>query len=614
MFPFFELSTKSLQSMLQSVILLVAASFLMIHERRTSRVMKSEIELATYSWSGEWKINTTNSDLVKQQARATISNKLNSHLPPEHPQPGPKILWGITSSYGSDMELRRREVIRSTYLSYCKNNDHFVGNSDRICSLADIIEQKVHFDRCQLAYTFVVGGNPDGTEELIDPQAPSRDYLADRTKITNAERDATYLNIKENQFGGKIQTWFAYTSSLIKEGYAFDYVVKADRDTMLCPEEFFSEVSISLPTSPTRIYAGVAVSRYHCGKKKDEHCDRMVSDYYMGGAAEIVSSDLVHHLASLPAERRHQLVVTSHEDITIGNFLLSHPDAVTKIELGKPWGYKVRRRRLWVPVIQFAIKSACACNRKDVVEYCAMRSSSGKMELYLSRLTTHVMSVNEIDGNTSLTFQVDQIEMFDYPEYDRATDEEEAQENQKVIGDEAKKEEEQTPDEKIKEGNTVKDADLQPWRENVVVVVRNPIDDHFKEWFKVIQPNEPVDEMAIRSKNVEALQQLQKSDVKNVYAVRLEHLWDDIVSLERTFGNPNPIDRSMWPALADPIVHAMSHSSNEQVMSRKMCCILRHEVFAYHELLLLSQNLEGPNVQSPQTFGNTARAWNNRPK
>ncbi|KAG7345629.1 hypothetical protein IV203_033160 [Nitzschia inconspicua] len=369
----------------------------------------------------------------------------------------------------------------------------------------------------------------------------------------------------------------------------------------------------------------------------------MVSDYYMGGAAEIVSSDLVHHLASLPAERRHQLVVTSHEDITIGNFLLSHPDAVTKIELGKPWGYKVRRRRLWVPVlwrhdkttkqlgklltnfldyerenrrkdttfdnililptsefseqvIQFAIKSARARNRKDVVEYCAMRSFSGKMELYLSRLITHVMSVNEIDGNTSLTFQVDQMEMFDYPEYDRATDEEEAQENQKVIGDEAKKEEEQTPNEKIKEGNTVKDADLQPWRENVVVVVRNPIDDHFKEWFKVIQPNEPVDKMAIRSKNVEALQQLQKSDVKNVYAVRLGHLWDDIVSLERIFGNP--IDRSMWPALADPIVHAMSHSSNEQVMSRKMCCILRHEVFAYHELLLLSQNLEGPNVQS----------------
>jgi Galactosyltransferase len=641
MLPSRRFSTKLLMATLQAVILLVAASFLMIRERRTSRIIFSEMEISLNGLSEGWKINRLHAQTPFQQPNEiplSIVSEPYAHLPPDRPQPGPKILWGITSAYDFDMELRRRAVIRSSYLSYYKNNDHFVENPHRICSLADVLEQKVHFDRCQLVYTFVIGGNPNGPEEFVDPDASSIDYLVDPSTIKHAERDVTYLNIKENQFRGKMQTWFAYTSRLIKEGHAFDYVVKADSDTMLYPEEFFAEVNQSFPTNPTRVYAGVSVSRKHCGKKKDEHCNKMVSDYYMGGAAEILSADLVHHVASLPAEQRRQLEITNHEDISIGNFVLSHPDLVTKLELGKPWGYKVRRRRLWVPVlwrhdkktkqpgkwlakfilyekeirrrdpkfdnimilptsgfaeqvIKFAIKSACVRNRKTVVEYCAMGSFSGKTELYLSRLTTDIVAIDKVDGNSSLTFQIENVDMFRYPGVDGGADAE-TEELDEDAEDEAEDEEEETPEDKEGEDNPIEEAEMQPWSENVVIALRNPIDDNLKEWFRVVQPNAPVDEMKIQSKNEDALKQLKKSDVKNIYVIRLEHLWDDIQSLEKTLGNPNPINPADWPALTDPIINVMSNSVHGQVMSQHMCCHLQAEIVAYRDLLQMGQNLQ----------------------
>jgi hypothetical protein len=639
--PSLQMSSKSLLSIFQTVILLAAALFLSIHERRTSRIIK-EMEFATYGWSEEWKVYNGQSKNATQQDNSAV-RKLQLLFSAEIPQAGPKILWGITSAYKSDMELRRRLVIRSTYLSYYKNNDHFVDNPDRICSLADLREQKVHFDRCQLVYTFVMGGNPEGPEEFINPDAPSTHYLAEQSNINHSERDATYLNIKENQFGGKMQTWFGYASSLIKEGYKFDYIVKADSDTMLYPEEFFAEVNQSFPTNPTRIYAGVSVSRNHCGKKRDEHCNRMISDYYMGGSVEIVSADLVHYVTSLSRDQRRQLQVTNHEDITIGNFVLSHPESVTKLELSKPWGYKVRRRRLQVPVlwrhdkktkqpgkliskfylyekeirrrdpsfdnimvlptsefseqlIKFAIKSACIHNRKFVVEYCAIGSFSGKTELYLSRMTTDIIAVSKIDGTSPLTFQLEKVEMFNYPVNDGTQAEEAVQEEEDDDETENDNEDRELPEKEEEEDNAVKKAQVQPWRENVVVAVRNPINDHLNEWFEVVQPNVPVDEMKTTSNNFGALNQLKKSNVKNIFVIRVEHIWEDILSLEKILRNPNPVDGADWPALTDPIIDVMSNSAHGKAVSRSMCCQLRHEIAAYYELLLLGQNLKDPSA------------------
>jgi glycosyltransferase involved in cell wall biosynthesis len=611
--------------------------------------MQNEMNAIHSEWAEEWKVGNPQSHdknfqhgTSKRSENSATYPESFSHLAPELPQDGPKILWGITSAYQDDMEVRRRGVVRATYLSYYKNNDHFVSNPDRICSLADVLEKRVHWERCQLAYTFVMGGNPEGAQEFIDPTANSQQYLVDHNNIESPERDVTYLNIKENQFGGKMQTWFAYASSLIKEGYTFDYVAKADSDTMLYPEEFLAQINLSLPREPTAVYSGVSVSRKHCGKKNDEHCNKMLDEYYMGGAAEILSADLAHHVASLSEEQRRHLEISNHEDITIGNFVLSHGD-VTKVELGKPWGYKVRRRRIVVPflwrhdkktkqpgkwlanffayekdkrrrdttrenilvvptsynnelLIKTAIKSACGQNRKTVVEYCAMTFFAGKPELYLSRFTTDILSVNDVDANNQLAVQLEPPTLF---RYSPKEDEEIIKEENEI--DEA--EEEDAIEEKDEDEVKTEESPVLPWNETVVVIVRNPVNDNLKEWVKVMQPNAPYSDMSIRSKNGHALSQLQKSTVGKIYIIRAEHFWDDLVRLEGILGNFNPIKSSDWPALTDPSVEVMVDLAHGKRMPLPMCCHLLHEIEAYQKLLLLGHNLQNPQESIHELFG-----------
>lgn len=493
----------------------------------------------------------------------------------------PRILWGIASAYGSETETRRRNAIRESYLSFYRNNDHFIKNTDRVCSLADLMEGKVTLKRCQLVYTFFMGGNPNGPEELMEV-SQSSDFLADRSTVHNFERDATYLNIKENQFGGKMQTWFAYANSLVKDGYDFHYVAKVDSDTLLYTPTFLSTIQKHLPASnSTRIYAGVSVSRKHCGRRKDEHCSKMITNYYMGGSVEMMSADLVEYIASLTPEQRRQLEITSHEDITIGNFVLSHPETVQKVELGAPIGRKVRKRPLWLPLywrhdkrtkdpgkflkhwldyeqsmrqrdpthssvllltgsndggqqLQAAIKHRCATTKITVTERC-FEAFVGKAELYISRLASDATSI----------------------------------------------------------------AKGETWNGTIAVAIQNPINEHLSSWRQAIAPFQKI--YSIRSKrNQDLLAQLRKNRGNKVLTVRAEHMWDDLLHVERQLGNPlvDSMKQSDWPGVGDPVVEILSGAASGKQVSHAMCCGLREELQAYSEILLLVQISQ----DSPESF------------
>ena len=552
-------------------------------KKLADRKKKTEKESTDGKKEDDTETNKINWEETKKKAELFFSTP--SDLVTNPGTNKPKILWGIASAYGDEMEGRRRSIIRETYVSFFKNNKHFVENPDRMCSLADVLDEKANMDKCQLVYTFIMGGNPEGVAELIlGTQASPQQYLADRSKIPNAEKDSTYLNVKENQFDGKMQTWFSYASSLINSGLAFDYVVKADSDSMLWPKEFLDAINLKLPANPTRIYAGASVSRLHCGQKRDEHCNQMIKDYYIGGNAEIISADLAHHIASLSYETRRQLECTMHEDLTIGNFVLSHPEDVTKVELGVPgrigrgdepimipwlWTHdkKSKQPRKWISrwlkyelemrqknqddnnvmlipaskkggdLLNTVIRSSCATVNRYTMEYCADYGFAGKPELYISKLATetskYVTWVPEESNSTA--------------------------------------------------------PGIDSWNGRMVVVIQNPINEYLTDWVDILSPHKKERELGNITRNQKTLTQIKDSPNSDIFFVRAENIWNDLIALEKDFlGNPDGIRANDWPSLSDPTIEIKTRIAEGKQVPMKLCCELQMELSAYQQLLLLA--------------------------
>jgi hypothetical protein len=263
---------------------------------------------------------------------------LSSQSPQKNKYARPsRFIWGIATTDGH-FEVRRRRTIRNTYLSLYKND---TDNPYRICSLNDLREGKLPDpDKCQLAYAFFMGANPNGTTELVDNYYNiSYPLTVDPLTIPNAEPDTVYLNIRENQMEGKMQTWFHFGAKMAFQ-HDFDYVVKADSDTLLYPPRWFQFSDLHFPPAPgnERIYAGLPVNPQswlgewgmdhdYCPQRQREG---KKCNVYIAGQMELLSRDLAAYISSNSLSR-HELKVPGHEDMSIGEFVWSHPDGVNMI-------------------------------------------------------------------------------------------------------------------------------------------------------------------------------------------------------------------------------------------------------------------------------------------
>lgn len=249
-------------------------------------------------------------------------------------------------SYDKKIEWRRRANIRKTYLAFYRD---FFPENNKFCALADLITmtrepaapQDPRLDDCQVAYAFVIGGNPEGPTQLLDFNETVP--LTIMQPPLNEERDIVYLNIQENGKYGKSPTWFRY-GLWVMEKYPslhFDYIAKTDTDAALYPERFFDMIQRHhLPPAPHNrlVYGGSPFDKQMCGYPQHDHCAQLQTPIYMGGAFYFLSTDLATYITG-PNCPRSQLFFP-HEDMTTGNYVWSHPDHGQIHLVKEPDGYR----------------------------------------------------------------------------------------------------------------------------------------------------------------------------------------------------------------------------------------------------------------------------------
>ena len=242
----------------------------------------------------------------------------------EHSKPQARFLVGIFTTSTDEIEEQRRQLIRSTYLSFY-NATKNQGTPHRICSLYEIKKGVVQEQECQLAYAFVVGGNPEGTTELL--QSNSSCPMTVDPLPSGVEPDMVYLNIRENMNQGKSQTWFKYALTILDDHY-FDYIIKMDSDTIFFPTEFFEFAQKRLAPFPNnmRTYGGTPII-----KPTGDKDGILVGPAYMTGFFYFLSPDLARFVTSKTFNR--SAVDVNIEDLSMGNFVHSHPLALKRIRI-----------------------------------------------------------------------------------------------------------------------------------------------------------------------------------------------------------------------------------------------------------------------------------------
>mmetsp|Transcript_10944 Transcript_10944/g.16837 ORF Transcript_10944/g.16837 Transcript_10944/m.16837 type:complete len:410 (+) Transcript_10944:242-1471(+) len=226
----------------QFVMFIIAAVFIIAVAVACSQL--SSIGRTSRTTTMEQKDPVTRTILDDHPNATVISRPL---YPPGTKNKPTKFLLGIFS-VDSEEEAKRRKLMRDTMLDRSTLPD-----PSKLCSLTEFVANLEIQTTCQIIYTFVLGGNPQGDDFwsssiLYDDD---RDALAPVSVLTSPElleneKDITFLNIKENMDQGKSVTWldFASVDGIIP---SIDYIGKADTDTLINMVSLLAIVDRRLP-------------------------------------------------------------------------------------------------------------------------------------------------------------------------------------------------------------------------------------------------------------------------------------------------------------------------------------------------------------------------------
>jgi hypothetical protein len=366
-----------------------------------------------------------------QMDKDSSSSSSGKNGPHKHQTTKPVFLWGIPSTT-SEFETGRRTLLRKTYLDFYQkihsdenyqkitaaantsNATRFSDNhpSNTICSFHDWTCKAEVRTECQMIYVFFVGGhesfhnnetaaverkthhqhnnnnnNPKGGPPpppflLNESITDFREMLLPPDKYKDAkgggfdfhEPGTVYLDIRENQFDGKMTTWFKFASLVATEYNTqtqtqaattttttttvhpkIEYVFKVDSDLILLTPHFFhwfegvhgeqqklqgiklpqqqfettkSSSNSLLPSPPDlvrRVYGGIEFPPTNCVENFtfDHPCPLPLSGpSYMSGELNFVSVELATYIASDDCPRDQWTI--PHEDVSLSNYVYSY--------------------------------------------------------------------------------------------------------------------------------------------------------------------------------------------------------------------------------------------------------------------------------------------------
>jgi hypothetical protein len=281
------------------------------------------------------------------------SDEMKKLVPLPTPGKHPKFLFGIPSTLSSSIEKERRKVIRETYLDFdrqiydmaiedrrdrrrtARSHSKLPSNRNRACSLQEwtCMYDQVH-EECQIIFAFFVGDNPNGPPFMLDESLTDFRSMLSRTNTHNITEESGLirLDIRENQFDGKMTTWFQFAALVGQEFPEIDYAVKVDSDTLVFTPNFLENLELrhwkilnsrkNLKTE--RIYGGVKYPKTYCGKNETHHACPLplVGDTYMSGELSFMSMDLARYIASDACPREN--ITIPHEDVSLSNYVYSY--------------------------------------------------------------------------------------------------------------------------------------------------------------------------------------------------------------------------------------------------------------------------------------------------
>lgn len=220
-------------------------------------------------------------------------------------------------------DVQRRRLIRETMLG------REMQEQERLCSLKQYLSPSVT-SKCQVIYTFVVGGNPQAPTQWLESNYLPR--TIDASQMLKHEKDILYLNIKENMNEGKTTSWFDYAASLEDSG--IDYISKADSDALISIPQLLSYINGHLPpaTQHPKVYGGFLNEYQACGGA-GELCDKIRGKVYMSGQFYWLSRDLAVYLSQIAindsSKSSRKFITTNNEDSDLGIRVLSYPEPLS---------------------------------------------------------------------------------------------------------------------------------------------------------------------------------------------------------------------------------------------------------------------------------------------